>query len=241
MRKKILSIVLAATMVFGMATTAFAAPSPAIKGTITKVEAAKDKNGNAVKLEVKEISAANLAPEQVAKVEEVKTTAGLKTVIESVIEAAKAAITAGTIGTATNVLPEELVTVFEEAMAKGTLVVADVKDIVAPADAVFPLEMTIAVDGATAGTKGTLLHLNGTTWEAIKTTFGDGTATGIFDSLSPVAVVLDNSTTTGATTATTTSTATSPKTGENATWAVVAAFVAVAAIGSAYAVKRKRA
>ena len=63
----------------------------------------------------------------------------------------------------------------------------------------FPVTITFQVNGVTASTRGTILHYTGSEWEKIPTTLGEGTMTGTFDSLSPVAFVVDKTTLTGGT------------------------------------------
>lgn len=63
----------------------------------------------------------------------------------------------------------------------------------------FPVTITFQVNGVTASTRGTILHYTGNEWEKIPTTMGEGTMTGTFDSLSPVAFVVDKTTLTGGT------------------------------------------
>ena len=63
----------------------------------------------------------------------------------------------------------------------------------------FPVTITFQVNGVTASTRGTILHYIGSEWEKIPTTMGEGTMTGTFASLSPVAFVVDKTTLTGGT------------------------------------------
>lgn len=63
----------------------------------------------------------------------------------------------------------------------------------------FPVTITFQVNGVTASTRGTILHYTGNEWEKIPTTMGEGTMTGTFASLSPVAFVVDKTTLTGGT------------------------------------------
>ena len=63
----------------------------------------------------------------------------------------------------------------------------------------FPVTITFQVNGVTASTRGTILHYTGSEWEKIPTTMGEGTMTGTFASLSPVAFVVDKPTLTGGT------------------------------------------
>ncbi|MFQ9345521.1 MAG: hypothetical protein ACLR2O_08200 [Coprococcus sp.] len=72
----------------------------------------------------------------------------------------------------------------------------------------------------------------GSAWEKIDTTVADGTVTGTFSSLSPVAFVVDKTTLTSAT-----GTATSPATSATAVSAV--AVLGLAAVAAAFGLKRK--
>lgn len=108
--------------------------------------------------------------------------------------------------------------------------VADVKEVSVDTDN-FPVTIAFNVPGVTASTKVAVLHYNTTdkAWEVVKSTAGDGTIEATFDSLSPVAFVVDKS----AAAATT-----SPKTGES-TMPVAMMAVLVLAIGGVYALSRK--
>lgn len=69
-------------------------------------------------------------------------------------------------------------------------------------------------------------------WEKIDTTVADGTVTGTFSSLSPVAFVVDKTTLTSAT-----GTATSPAT--SATTVSAVAVLGLAAVAAAFGLKKK--
>lgn len=96
----------------------------------------------------------------------------------------------------------------------------------------FPIDITFEVKGVTASTKGQILHWNKETnaWEKIPTTMGNGTMTGTFSSLSPVAFVVDKTTLASGT-------ATSPKT--SATAAAGVAVLGLAAAAGAFGLKKK--
>ena len=84
----------------------------------------------------------------------------------------------------------------------ANMTVADVKKVTAPEGAEFPLKITFAMKGVTASSKVQILHYRCRTtaaWEKIDTTVADGTVTGTFSSLSPVAFVVDKTTLTSAT------------------------------------------
>ncbi|MDD3414343.1 MAG: hypothetical protein EOM31_11420 [Bacteroidia bacterium] len=210
MKKKLMSLLVAAAMVVGMTSTVFASSaSPSANGVMAAVEAATDANGNAVSVTIQDTASAPLTEAEKKAVEEIKTTATLQAVLGAEYNA--------------------------------NMTVADVKEVSAPEGTVFPIDITFKVNGVNASTKGSLLHFDGSAWEKIDTKFGNGTMTGTFKSLSPVAIVIDKTTaTTAATSNGTTPSATSPKTSEsNGAWA--AAVVAVFAIGAAVTVRRKRA
>lgn len=111
------------------------------------------------------------------------------------------------------------------------MTVLDVKDITVPAGTVFPVTITFKVPGVTANSKGFLLHYNTTTktWEKIATTMGDGTMTGTFNSLSPVAFVVDKTTAT-----------TSPETGEMNVMMMTGVVALLAAAGMVVTFKKRK-
>lgn len=116
---------------------------------------------------------------------------------------------------------------------KEGMKVADVKEVTVPEGTAFPATLTFAISGVTANTNVAVLHYNGTAWEVIKAKAGDGTITATFDSLSPVAFVVDQNTAAG-----TAKDGTSPKTGEPIV--AVAGVAAVLALCAAFVVYRKR-
>ena len=114
----------------------------------------------------------------------------------------------------------------------ANMTVADVKEVTAPEGATFPLTITFAMKGVTASAKVQILHYTGSEWEKISTTVGEGTVTGTFNSLSPVAFVVDK-TTLSSTTGTTASPATS------ATTVSAVAVLGLAAAATAFGLKKK--
>lgn len=185
----VISAALLATMSFGV----LAAPSPAVSGTVSKVNAATDASGNAVEVKLAEVPAQYA--EAVAQIKNVDT------------------------------LKEVLGSAFVEGMS-----VVDVKEVTVPEGTTFPVTITFAVPGVTAGTKVAVLHYNGSAWETIEATAGAGTITATFTSLSPVAFVVDKNTASSSTAAKTTST--SPKTGESSMVVVVGMLAMIAAAGA---------
>lgn len=78
-------------------------------------------------------------------------------------------------------------------VTKGMEVV-DVKDVSVPKGTEFPVTITFKVAGVTKDTKVEVLHYTGTEWEVVKSEAGEGTITATFNSLSPVAFVIDKDT-----------------------------------------------
>lgn len=77
MLKKIAAVLTAAMMTIGMASMAFAAPSPTVSGVVGKVQTAVDANGNAIEATLSEVPAENAAAvEEVKNIEQVKTLLG---------------------------------------------------------------------------------------------------------------------------------------------------------------------
>ena len=116
-------------------------------------------------------------------------------------------------------LEEVLGDQYEEGMQ-----VVDIKDVTVPEGTVFPATLTFTVTGVTASSKVTVLHYDTTkgAWEIVDSKAGNGTVEATFNSLSPVAFVVDGQTAAAGT-------STSPKTGETSA-AGVAGVVAVAAV-----------
>lgn len=100
-----------------------------------------------------------------------------------------------------------------------------------------PLTISFPLAGATSNTKAAVLHFDGS-WKNVTGSVGDGVITGTFDSLSPVAIVVDNSTLTNSGNGT--ATGTSPKTGES-TLVLALGVLAMAAAAGAYGLNRKKA
>ena len=111
------------------------------------------------------------------------------------------------------------------------MVVVDIKEVRAPEGTAFPLTINFAMRGVTASTKVQILHYkaDASEWEKIPTTVADGSATGVFNSLSPVAFVVDKTTLSTATT--------SPAT--SATSVSTVAVLGLAAAAAALALKKK--
>lgn len=143
-------------------------------------------------------------------------------------------------------LPEEYKQVGEEikspAMLKSVLgsayvdgmEVIDVRDVVIVGDASlveFPLTITFKVPGVLATTKVAVLHYVNGAWQVEPSKAGNGTITATFDSLSPVAFVIDKNTSSSA--------VTSPATGERTAVPAVSVAVIVAVLGAVVLRKKK--
>lgn len=118
---------------------------------------------------------------------------------------------------------------------KEEMKVIDVKEVTVPDGTAFPATLTFSVSGVKADTNVAVLHYDGSQWEVVDAKAGNGTITATFDSLSPVAFVVDQNTVNSAPAAN----SNSPKTGESSVAAVMG-IAAVAAILAAFVVYRKR-
>ena len=130
--------------------------------------------------------------------------------------------------------PEKVKEVLADKYVEG-MYVMDVQEVVVEGDASqvqWPVTITFSVPGVVSTTKVAVLHYTGSAWEVVPSQAGEGTITATFNSLSPVAFVIDKNTA-----ATTTST--SPKTGES--FAVIGlGVIALMAAGGAYGMSRKK-
>lgn len=125
-----------------------------------------------------------------------------------------------------NVAKEVLKDSFVEGME-----VVDVREVTVTGDNVeFPLTITFKVPGVLETTKVAVLHYVDGAWKQETAKAGQGTITATFDSLSPVAFVVDKNTAA--------SSSTSPKTGESMAVTMAAVVVVVAAAG-AFAFRKK--
>ena len=125
-----------------------------------------------------------------------------------------------------------------DAFVEGMQVV-DVKDVTVPEGTVFPATLSFNVTGVTADSTVAVLHYDTAAgaWEVVESKAGNGTITAIFDSLSPVAFVVDGNAAAGSTAAgassQTSGSATSPKTGETSALSMAAVIAAAALAGMA--------
>lgn len=193
---KIFSAVMVLVMCLGM--TTMAAQSP-VAGVVTEIIKAVDANGNDITAQVvvREVQKSEFPVEYQALADEIRTEEGLKAAL------AQAGV----------------------AWDKN-LVVADVKDVAIIGDESqikFPVTITFKMKGVVSTSKVIVLHWMGSAWENVPSTVGEGTVTATFNSLSPVAFIVDKTTVSSGTT--------SPKTSASSTAAVallgMSALVAV--------------
>lgn len=124
--------------------------------------------------------------------------------------------------------------------------VLDVKEVTVPEGTKFPATLTFNVPGVKPGTKVAVLHYDteAKAWEVITAKAGDGTIEATFDSLSPVAFVVEGAAASGSVTTTsggsTTTTSTSPKTGETPVGAYAGVIAMIAALGMGVTFYKKR-
>lgn len=170
---KTIGLALATVACIGM--TAFAAPSPTASTPVSDTAVSgTDADGQAI--DISDIIITSEIPFEYADVvNEIQTEAGFTKVVNDL----------------------DLVKVIG-ASSEENLTLLDVKDVSVIGNVKFPVTLTFNVKGVVNTTKGTILHYNGTAWEVIDTTMGNGTMTGTFDSLSPVAFVVDKTTLQGA-------------------------------------------
>lgn len=211
--KKLVAVLCAAVMTFGMAVNVFAEPSPSTSGVVTKIESATDANGKTVDVKLETLSDAE--KNQHFTEEEKKAVAEIKESKEKFEAIAK------------KVLGEQ----FKEGMA-----LVDIRNLYIPegAEVTFPLTITAKVTGVTKDSTVAVLHFTNGKWENVNATAGDGTITFTVNSLSPFAFIVD------ANTAKNAGSTTSPATGEANTmvWVAIVAVVAVAGMVVTYRKKR---
>lgn len=110
--------------------------------------------------------------------------------------------------------------------------VIDVREVRAKGEAHFPITITFKVPGVLSSTNVAVLHYENGAWKEEPSKAGKGTITATFNSLSPVAFVVDKNTAASSTE--------SPKTGETPMVAV-AGVVAVVAIAGAVVFRKRTA
>ena len=130
----------------------------------------------------------------------------------------------------TVIAPSEIITDVDAVktlgLAAGTDVSVLVQDITAPADAVFPLTVTLNVAGVTSSSKVYGLHYENGAWVKVAVKAGAKTVTFTVDSLSTFAVVVEGSATK------------SPQTGTQGT--AMAVMMAVISMGVIAVVSRRK-
>lgn len=113
--------------------------------------------------------------------------------------------------------------------------VADVLEVKVPEGTEFPATIGFKVPGVTADTKAAVLHYTGTEWEVVKSEVANGEIKATFNSLSPVAFVIDKNTVSTVGSGSTEA----PRTGVNGMVPVALVIGAVAVIGFVALGKRK--
>ena len=117
--------------------------------------------------------------------------------------------------------------------------VVDVRDVVVVGDkAEFPLTITFKVPGVLSTTKVAVLHYSDEkkAWEVVPSKAGNGTIEATFDSLSPVAFVVDKNTSASAAGS---DSVTSPKTGEGMTASILGISAIVLFAGAVVCLRRR--
>lgn len=211
--KRAAAVLCGAALLASMTVSAFALPSPSVSGFVKDVKSAVDANGNAVQVIVQLVADADFTAKEQAAVEALRAnpTAMLKEILGSEYT--------------------------------DTLQLVDIRNVKIDGDASlvkFPVDVTFDVLGVTSSSKAILLHYveKDDKWEVIHAKTGDQTIEASFNSLSPVAFVVDTSTANNMDKIGKTD-KTSPKTGEPALpmGAVIAVF-AIAAGGLLVILKR---
>ena len=202
---------MAAVMTVGMATVAFAAPSPA--ATTGTVKEAVDAKGKSIEL----VASDNYAKADQAAAAEIKSDA--QAVLKKVVPSVNAAD-------------------YKLAMLKDVAYVGE-------GTPVFPVKVTLNVDGVTAASKVIVLHYVNGAWQQETAVAGNGTVTVTLNSLSPVAIYVEAN---GAATAgngsangSANGAKLSPKTGAAPTMTFVVAIAAAAVAGMCVTAKKKNA
>lgn len=219
--KRMAGICAALALTLSMTMGVFAAPSPSAEGIVINGQGT-DADGNAVDIIVQEISTESDETAQKAK-EEIQKKENLVAVLEKILAS-----------DSENTENNEVVKEALEKVKEGTADIADLKEVIAPEGTVFPVSITFDVNGVTDGSKVVILHFNGTEWENIPVdAVADGKVTATFDSLSPVAFILEKDA------ATSVAGTTSPKTGAS-TATMMAAFGAVICIAGMVVLSKRK-
>lgn len=235
--KKLIASIAVVAMVLTMSLSALALPSPTVSGFVKGVSSAVDKNGESV---VKNEESVVKNEESVAKNEESAA------IIVQTIPAAKPQLT-----TAEKQAVEEIKNVQKLREVMGSLwkegmQLADIRDVKIKGDATFPVTIGFDVPGVTTKSDVVVLHFKTSDgeWEIVDSKAGNATIQATFNSLSPVAFVVDTNTanamdannpsnTSGSTNnGSGTSDKTSPKTGQS-DFPIYAGIAAAVALGGA--------
>lgn len=211
--KRAAAVLCGAALLASMTISAFALPSPSVSGFVKGVKSAVDANGNAVNIIVQLIADADFTAKEQAAVDALREnpTAQLKEILGSEY--------------------------------KDTLQLVDIRNVKVAGDVSqvkFPVDVTFDVPGVTASSEAVLLHYveKDDKWEVIHAKTGDKTIEASFNSLSPVAFVVDTSTANNMDKIGKTD-KTSPKTGEPTLPMGAAVAVAVIAAGGLFVVLKR--
>lgn len=208
--KKWLAVAVAMMMTAAMSMTVMAKGSPVAGGVVNTITSATDKNDNAVEVEIRKM------PEKYKAVaEEIKSVDKVK-----------------------EVLGADFVEGMEVVDVQDVVVVDQNGNVISSENIAFPLTLTFKVPGVLPSTKVAVLHYDTAkgAWESVPCKAGNGTIEATFNSLSPVAFVIDKNTAAGGAGA---DGKTSPKTGEGMMIPVVST-AAVVLLAGAYICLRKR-
>lgn len=226
LKRIIAGVGMATVLSMSLCMNAFASgASPQKNSVVSKVTEVKDKNGNSVAVVVKDIP-----EEHKAAVEQVQKPETLKTVVKDIIKELKEAIQ-NQLEDIKEELKEEVKEL--EEIPEENLELIDVREVEIegdPSKVEFPLEITFEVPGVLETSKVAVLHYVDNAWQLEASKPGKGTITATFDSLSPVAFIVDKTTTASSTTA--------PKTGVNEMVPVIA--IAVAAATCVFLIRKKK-
>lgn len=204
MFKRLAAFGAAAILALSMGITAFAEGSPSTSGVVASTVTATDANGNSVKVNV-----------------------GSQTEVKNE-EARKILSTSA---------KDILVQTNDPNASEEGMKLVDLREVTVEGDVTFPLEITFTISGVTANSKVSVLHFDDkekNAWESVPVKVNsDGTITATFNSLSPVAFLVNGAASNGAGT-------TSPKTGSSPVM-MIAVLGAVVCAGGAFALSKKRA
>lgn len=209
--KKIITWIGIAVMTLALSLTAFALPSPTVSGFVKGISSAVDSDGTAVDVIVETVSEAetqaSFTEAEKKAVEEIKNLSKVKEVMGN--------------------------------RWKDGLQVADIRNVRIVGDASlvrFPVTIRFNVPGVTARSTVHVLHFTAKAgkWEVVDSTHGDSYIQATFNSLSPVAFIVDTDTAEAME-----SNVTSPKTGQPG-FPIWAGAAVVAVLGGAVIFRTNR-